>query len=188
MMQSRKTRLGVGLLCLSLFLFGGIGWTIRVHRQQEERNSALLDAIKKSDRSSVQFWLAHGADANARIPEQSEPPLSLLDFCRKLCGAGFSQHVGGSTPLMVAAEIGDLPIVTMLVDTGADVNAHDKNGYTPLLCATENFYGHPGPIITLLAAHGADVNVKATDGETAWTYWRANPEIPKALEKASANK
>ena len=49
-------------------------------------------------------------------------------------------------------------------------------------------YGHPGPIITLLIAHGADVNVKATDGTTAWTYWRANPEIPEALHLAEAKK
>jgi len=65
--------------------------------------------------------------------------------------------------LMRAALIGHTSAVRALLDGGADVNAIDRNGWTPLMEAV--FAGHAETIRALLA-RGADVNKKDRAG---WT-------------------
>ena len=65
--------------------------------------------------------------------------------------------------LMRAALIGHTSAVRALLDGGADVNAIDRNGWTPLMEAV--FAGHAETIRALLA-RGADVNTKDQAG---WT-------------------
>jgi ankyrin repeat protein len=43
---------------------------------------------------------------------------------------------GGLTPLCLAAKLGDLDMVRVLVSAGAAINAPAKNGQTPLMCAS----------------------------------------------------
>ena len=63
-------------------------------------------------------------------------------------------------PIHDAARNGDLAGVQAELDKGADLNAKDESGYTPLYGAVEK--GHK-EVVELLIAAGADVNVK--DGE-----------------------
>jgi len=65
--------------------------------------------------------------------------------------------------LMRAALIGHTAAIRALLDGGADVNAIDPNGWTPLMEAV--FAGHAETIRALLA-RGADVNTKDQAG---WT-------------------
>lgn len=65
--------------------------------------------------------------------------------------------------LMRAALIGHTPAVRALLDGGADANALDTNGWTPLMEAA--FAGHADTIRALLE-RGADVNTKDQAG---WT-------------------
>ena len=60
-------------------------------------------------------------------------------------------------PIHDAAWDGDLDGVQAELDKGADVNAKDWNGYTPLYWAA--FGGHK-EIVELLIAKGADLNAK----------------------------
>ncbi|HWK54055.1 MAG TPA: ankyrin repeat domain-containing protein, partial [Hyphomicrobiales bacterium] len=63
------------------------------------------------------------------------------------------------TPLMLAANVGVLPVAKLLVDHGADVNAVEQwRGQTALMWAAA---GNHGEVAELLIAHGADVNVRA---------------------------
>jgi ankyrin repeat protein len=56
------------------------------------------------------------------------------------------------TPLHVAAEDGSSGLVKMLVSSGADVNAVDKNGATPLILAMQNKHDE---IVEMLKLAGA---------------------------------
>jgi ankyrin repeat protein len=51
-----------------------------------------------------------------------------------------------------------------LIDHGADVNASDKNGWTPLLRAAQNGYYE---VVKLLCMHGADINAQTKDVKNA---------------------
>jgi ankyrin repeat protein len=56
-------------------------------------------------------------------------------------------------------------VLLALLDSGADVNARNDAGYTPLLCAARN---GEGEAVRLLLERGADVNAQAEgDGATA---------------------
>jgi ankyrin repeat protein len=66
-------------------------------------------------------------------------------------------------PIHDAAIGGDLAGVQAELDKGADVNAKNESGVTPLLWAA--WKGHKD-VVELLIAEGADVNAKNEDGET----------------------
>jgi ankyrin repeat protein len=65
--------------------------------------------------------------------------------------------------LLNANREGNIEAAKQAIDDGADVNAKDEFGWTPLHYATAN--GHK-EVTELLIAKGADVNVKDGDGET----------------------
>jgi len=62
-----------------------------------------------------------------------------------------------------AAKQGDIRAVRLFIAAGADVNAKDSYGYTPLHRAA---YNRQKEIAELLIAKGADVNAKTDDGDT----------------------
>jgi uncharacterized protein len=70
----------------------------------------------------------------------------------------------GWTPLMFAAQAGDLATAQLLIARGADVNARANNGTTALIVAA----GHRSvPVISLLLDNGANVNDQRHDGFSA---------------------
>src|SRR5580698_8855310 len=68
----------------------------------------------------------------------------------------------GITPLMYAAEIGSPDAMRLLIDGGADVNAQNSFGSTPLMWSVSD----PAKV-RLLLDHGAEVNTAAKSGRTA---------------------
>ena len=71
----------------------------------------------------------------------------------------------GRTALHCAADYGQTEIVKYLLSKGANVNALDKYGISPLLNAV--FESHTDCVKVLLEK-GADKNQKAPGGETAY--------------------
>ncbi|MCW3095764.1 MAG: ankyrin repeat protein kinase family protein [Chthonomonadaceae bacterium] len=165
--------ISLGVLCVVL-----VGWPYHL-LQQNKRNDALIKAIQSHDPPAVQALLAQGADANAKM-RLGKPP-TFAEFCSQMLGGRQRRPEWGPAALMLAAHWERLPMVKMLVDAGADVNARDENGFTPLLFAAYNVKEDCGPIIRLLVAHGADVNATAKDGETVWQLAEMYPEIMNAL-------
>src|SRR5262245_50682016 len=124
----------------------------RVHR--EGQGAALLEALERRDASAARLLLERGADANA-------------------CDAR------GYTALTKA--IARLPSLTgTLLDHGANMEARDRNGRTPLLFA--GTVASPGAM-RILTARGANVNARDHHGETPLRFAvvLGNPSLVSAL-------
>ena len=93
----------------------------------------------------------------------------------------------GRTPLRIAAEKADIPMVMFLTENGADVNIADANGNTPLIFII-NKTGNL-EITKHLIAKGAAVNTQNRTGETALMYaaWRGYTDIVAFLLENRAN-
>uniref|UniRef100_A0A3B5AH39 Uncharacterized protein n=1 Tax=Stegastes partitus TaxID=144197 RepID=A0A3B5AH39_9TELE len=66
-------------------------------------------------------------------------------------------HIDGYTGLHHAAKLGNLEIVSMLLETGqVDVNAQDSGGWTPIIWAAEHKHVD---VIKSLLNRGADVSI-----------------------------
>eukprot|EP01104_Vermistella_antarctica_P014683 TRINITY_DN4674_c0_g1_i1.p1 TRINITY_DN4674_c0_g1~~TRINITY_DN4674_c0_g1_i1.p1 ORF type:complete len:121 (-),score=41.23 TRINITY_DN4674_c0_g1_i1:244-606(-) len=75
-----------------------------------------------------------------------------------------SEDINKQTPLHWAADYGQLEVMTYLVSKGANVNAKNNFGITPLLAAT---YESHTSCVKFLLSKGADKAVKGPDGLTA---------------------
>jgi hypothetical protein len=76
----------------------------------------------------------------------------------------------GSTPLLWALEGGcfeDVSVVRLLLEHGADINAQNHSGWTPLHWASFNGVLE---VVRLLLKHGAEVGAKDNDGKTALQF------------------
>lgn len=114
----------------------------------------IFHAVVRDDTAITVLLLAHGADLKAR-------------------------NQSGMTPLMMAANMGNLEITKILVEQGADVNAVSARGYNVFVVCIDadlrfrhRFKDNPKdpyfplklsnmkPLVEYLAAHGADINRK----------------------------
>jgi hypothetical protein len=67
------------------------------------------------------------------------------------------------TPLELAATVGSLDIVQLLINAGADVNPVDGIGLTPLMCAAGHPAGVQNGVCEYLLEKGADINYSNGD-------------------------
>ena len=128
-------------------------------------SQALIDAIRAGDAGAV-TRLAAGA---ALAP----------------CGEE------GVTPLMLAAGLGGLAVVQALLAAGADANAADHRGFTPLFHGCYNAdedRGYPDVVQALLEA-GADKEAKIGYGVRPLMYAAGNGEagVVEVLLRAGAD-
>src|SRR5579883_2936403 len=80
-----------------------------------------------------------------------------------------SRNAEGQTPLHLAAWGGYAQIIRLLLEAGADPNAQDNSGATPLCHMTG--WCTRADIVDLLLAHGADIDLPDHDGASplAWS-------------------
>jgi ankyrin repeat protein len=97
-------------------------------------------AISHDNPKAVDHYLASGADVNKRDKD-------------------------GLTPLIHAAQDGDLALIRRLVELGARVNEVDNDGYSALSClVTGDTYKNDS--VAYLLSHGADAQLANYQGET----------------------
>ncbi len=108
--------------------------------------TAIMRAAFAGDLTLVKLLLAHGADPHIVSSDnettlmaacgtgfiagyhKTRPPAERLEVVKLLVGLGEDVNAAdnyGITPLMVAGNFGDVPIIQFLVDKGADLGAYD---------------------------------------------------------------
>lgn len=85
------------------------------------------------------------------------------------------------TALHYAVDKGLTSIVDALLEHGADVNAQDETGQTPLMYAV--ICSHKEVVEKLLSVPSIDLGIKNTDGETAKDIATGDDDILELLEK-----
>ncbi len=131
-------------------------------REASEGQTALMWATAQRHPAVVRLLLEHGADPNARsrvrrevISRRLQADLRYGERSRSLGSDAEETDVGGFTPLLFAARVGDVESVRLLLAAGADVNDTGPDGASALVVATHS--GH-GALARFLLDRGASPN------------------------------
>jgi truncated hemoglobin YjbI len=132
--------------------------------------------------SIVELLLHLGADPNARDQGEHTPlyvvgnashEVSGADVVRLLVQGGANvnaqERLKHCTALHMAARRGNIPVAEALLDCGADLEARDKLGETPLRRAVNC---GKAEMVAFLLSQGADVQNKGKSGLTPWQVAR----------------
>ncbi len=137
----------------------------------------VADATMAGDRETVRALLQQGFDVNAA---QGDGMTALhwtalsgdLETAKMLLYAGAnvkaSTRLGAFTPLLLASKSGGAPMVTTLLDAGADANDATSNGTTALMLASAS-----GSVeaVSALLDRGASINTtESAMGQTALMF------------------
>ena len=144
-------------------------------------------AASSGNLAAIELFIASGfspdrAPAGTIFPFQSAaganpPNLALLKVLLKH-GCSVDEARSGTTALMSAVPNGSLEIVSFLLEQGADVNAKDSDGRTPLIhaawaakfCITPSDQQNAIRIVELLLSAGARLSDKDSWDRTAFFY------------------
>ena len=142
-----------------------------VNYRDEFGTPVLLHTVHHGNGPLVRFLAEQGADPDlsdshgesAMIHARRGQSEAMQAMARDMAVAR-PRLVVGADDLPAAAAAGDLALVRQALESGADVNARDREGVPALVLAAAN--GH-GPVVELLLARGADMNRAAEGGLTA---------------------
>ncbi|MEL7266765.1 MAG: ankyrin repeat domain-containing protein [Planctomycetota bacterium] len=133
---------------------------------------------------------SRGDNPQGDPPPRTSGRISSLQFARRLLDAGADVDLAlengkagdahfvpkGATPLIYASFTNDLPLMRLLVENGADVNATKDDGSTPLLAASgigifvaDEYPGTENETVAaveFLLEHGADIHATTKKKES----------------------
>ena len=160
-----------------------------------DRETSLVQAVKKSDIPSVRALLGQHADVN--IPEVDGTTAlhwavyhNDLETTDLLIGAGANvaaKNRYGVAPLSMACLNGNAVLIERLLTAGANPNTVQAGDETALMTAART--GKAGAVKALLA-HGADVNARESRRQQTALMWSAaenNAAVVQVLVDAGAD-
>jgi ankyrin repeat protein/truncated hemoglobin YjbI len=138
----------------------------------------LLGRLDDVERPIADLLIAHGKQVPAwMLPRACRPDISSNEIHRVNVLLGYGAGVDdrgqyGLTALHYAVRGGKLPLIKLLVERGAEVDALDDDGLTPLLqLAKTRSKADPIPVMELLAASGANLNARDGAQSTLLMYF-----------------
>ncbi|KAF5585334.1 purine and uridine phosphorylase [Fusarium subglutinans] len=139
-----------GVICLLLEAGADVNWDL------DEPYTALWHAVARHRITTVQLLLENGANTHFK------------SICRI------------TSPLSEASEWGDMAMVKLLLEYGAQVDSNERDGHTPLENAARYYHI---PILLLLLHHGKSIDLKDLRRETRKSPYaeHGDPEIVKVL-------
>lgn len=144
----------------------------------------LVLAIKEPSPKAAKVLLnAPKIDLNS-LNVLGESPLMMaalkgeLELATQMVKKGADVNKTGWTPLHYAASNGHVPVIQLLLENHAYIDAESPNGTTPLMMAS--MYGSPEAVKVLLD-EGADSNLKNQQGMTALDFANRGKR-PDAIE------
>jgi ankyrin repeat protein len=123
-------------------------------------SSPLMEALTGGDEEIVKLLIDRGADAQATA--EMGLTLAATTQCERglrAVAARMTNKEPFTMALQSIAVLGDIRSVRLMLDHGADVNAFDLFGRTPLMYAAISDV-FPLDVVKLLVERGADVNAK----------------------------
>ena len=155
------------IISICLFLFGCVSTQDRINQ-----------AVIKNDAGTINNYLANDLDPhNIRFGLYAS-----IKYDRPALVKIFAAHVNSQVKgiyIGKAGTLGKQHMIRLLLELGADINAKDTNGNTPLMVAARGYVKDPREesklymdkhqyrIIKYLIDNGADVKAKNNKGETA---------------------
>jgi ankyrin repeat protein len=149
-------------------------------------STPLRSAIEAPDFDIAKLLVDRGADIKAAGFLGLASAAAICPKCLDLIAGAFDRKAY-SQALVIAAANGEAPAIKLLLDHGADVNAADPNGRTPLIFAAAADHA-PLDLVTLLLDRGAKLDPKTEFGLTALDYAKLHGDTPivDLLVKAGA--
>jgi ankyrin repeat protein len=170
-----------------------------VNKRDKDGVTPLMWTAGEGSTSVVKDLIDKGADVKAKDNQGRTPVMSaaykgFVEVVKLLLEKGAdinAKDKNGWTALMFAASGenlkiiaiakskavvkygntgGTIDVINMLIEKGLDVNAGDKDGYTPLVTAA--YVGHVA-VVKLLIEKGADIDAKTQNGKTALSVAQA---------------
>jgi ankyrin repeat protein len=187
--MSRINRLGLGLFVLALIATPLVA-------QSFSEGYTFLKAVRERDGPTAERILANPASTavNARDPSSGEGALHVLVRGRDLTWLAFMlgrgarpdiQSNDGTTPLILAAQLGWTEGAAQLLARGANPNLATRGGESPLIVAV-----HRRDIQMVRLLLGQHANPNQTDnlsGNSAIDYARQDPRAAQILHELEAH-
>jgi ankyrin repeat protein len=175
----------------ALYLFGGLaviavialavprdrrGLTEReleAHMEQRLSWREQLDiAMSRADRQAISRMLeekpagVHDRDGEGQTPLHDAAAIGHPGVVKLLLEYGAADHLNtagadGRTPLHHAAAGGHVEVTELFVARGANLEARDRNGFTPLVLAAQAGHPRAREVANLLLSKGADLDFHA---------------------------
>ena len=132
-------------------------------------SSPLLEALTAGDDAIAKLLISRGADSAATAEQGLTMAITTgCEGALQTLATQITNRDAFTIALQNTVVFGDLKAVRLMLDHGADVNAVDPFGKTPLMyaCVSDVF---PLDVVKLLIGRGADVNAKCTHDKGADT-------------------
>lgn len=168
---AHKSRRTLRLLMTLLVVAGSIAallyWDDASTGKQAKLQGSLIAAVRRSDAQEVHRLLDAGATANIFVDPATDRPLlerpSLLHIVQRLIRRSKPPTPDRVPVLSIAITYNRNEIVALLIERGADLDAPDGKGSTPLHYAAQ--FGNRDALLDLLERH-PEINRKNRMGNT----------------------